>query len=69
MRFTSTETGIQVPSDTFRCTQRRKVLTLNRCQNDFLESNAFGLRRASCFRCPTGRRNREIFAGAEQDES
>jgi hypothetical protein len=39
------------------------MLTLNRCLNDYLESNAIRQRRSACFRCMLGRKNREIYAG------
>lgn len=63
MRFTCTQPPVQVPSDTFHCRARRKMLTLNRCLNDYLESNAIRQRRSACFRCMLGRKNREIYAG------
>ncbi len=68
MRFTYSQQEIQELSDTFYCRARRKELTLDKCLNDYLESNAFEKRRSACFRCPQGRKNRELFAGASEEE-
>lgn len=68
MRFTYSQQETQELSDTFYCRARRKELTLDKCLNDYLESNAFEKRRSACFRCPQGRKNRELFSGAVEDE-
>jgi hypothetical protein len=68
MRFTYSQPEIQELSDTFCCRARRKELSLDKCLNDYLESNAFEKRRSACFRCPQGRKNRELFAGAQEAE-
>ena len=68
MRFTYSQQEIQELSDTFYCRARRKELTLDKCLNDYLEANAFEKRRSACFRCPQGRKNRELFAGLSEDE-
>jgi hypothetical protein len=62
MRCTSTEQHRHAISDTFYCRPRRKVLTLNRCLTDYLETNALEKRGSACFRCMLGRINREQFA-------
>lgn len=69
MRFTvSTPYPMQL-HDTFYCRPRRKVLTLERCLDDFLDANAFERKRSACYRCPQGRKNREMFAqGFEEEE-
>ena len=69
MRFTYSQQEIQELSDTFYCRARRKELTLDKCLNDYLEANAFEKRRSACFRCPQGRKNRELFAGAPEEEA
>jgi len=59
------ETGCPVVMellDTFYCRARRKVLTLEKCLDDYLDANAFERRRSACYRCPQGRKNRECFA-------
>ena len=68
MRFTYSQQDIQELSDTFFCRARRKEMTLDKCLNDYLESNAFEKRRSACFRCPQGRKNRECYAGAQDEE-
>ncbi len=68
MRFTYSQQDIQELSDTFFCRARRKEMTLDKCLNDYLESNAFEKRRSACFRCPQGRKNRECYAGGQDEE-
>ena len=68
MRFTYSQQETHELSDTFYCRARRKELTLDKCLNDYLESNAFEKRRSACVRCPQGRKNRELFAGAVEEE-
>jgi len=68
MRFTYTALPMTELSDTFYCRPRRKELVLDKCLNDYLESNAFENRRSACFRCPQGRKNRESFAGGRIGE-
>jgi hypothetical protein len=68
MRFTYSSQETQELADTFYCRARRKELTLDKCLNDYLEANAFEKRRSACFRCPQGRKNRELYAGVVEDE-
>ena len=50
------------PEDIFYCRARRRRLTLDKCLTDYTDANAFSDRRACCWRCPQGRRNREGYA-------
>jgi hypothetical protein len=68
MRFTYSISEVADLSDSFYCRARRKELSLDKCLNDYLEANAFERRRSACFRCPQGRKNREVFAGAPEDD-
>lgn len=68
MRFTCVSPEIRDLADTFHCRARRKELTLDKCLNDYLEANAFERKRSACYRCPQGRRNREVYAGAPEDD-
>lgn len=58
------EAGFYVDSDspTFFCKPRRKVLGMEKCLTDYLNSNAFEKRRSVCWRCSFGRKNREDFS-------
>ena len=53
--------------DLFYCKSRRRQVTLDKCLDDYMDANAFERRRAACFHCPQGRRNREEFAGLDED--
>jgi len=50
-------------SDSFECRSRRMVVSLDKCLSDFVDADVYQRRRRACFRCPEGRRNREVFAG------
>ena len=69
MRFTSTLPEVRDLDDTFYCRARRKVLCLERCLDDYLQANAFDVKRAACFHCPQGRKNRERFSAGKDPES
>lgn len=49
-------------ADTFYCRARRRRLQLHKCLDDYLDANAFNVRRSACWRCPQGRKNREDYA-------
>lgn len=68
MRFTYSFPEDRELVNGFYCKARRKELPLEKCLNDYVEANAFENRRSACFRCPQGRRNRELFAGEYADE-
>ena len=68
MRFTYSIPEVLGFNEDFYCRPRRKHLPLEKCLDDFMESNAFEKRRSACFRCPQGRRNRESFAEVSGDE-
>jgi hypothetical protein len=63
MRFTDPDRMVTRLDDMFQCRPRRKKLTLEKCLDDYLESNAFDRRLSACYRCPMGRGNRENCAG------
>lgn len=52
------------PADIFYCRARRRRLVLEKCLEDYVESNAFNRRKSACWRCPQGRRNRERYAAS-----
>lgn len=68
MRFTYSIPEVLGLYDSFYCRPRRKHLPLEKCLDDFMESNAFEKRRSACFRCPQGRRNRESFSDGNTDD-
>ena len=46
----------------FYCKPRRKQLTLASCLDDYVSSNALMKKRAACWLCPQGKRNRTAFS-------
>jgi len=65
MRFSASYPEVMELNETFHCKARRKTLALDKCLNDYLESNAFDRKSSACFRCPQGRKNREAFADGQ----
>jgi hypothetical protein len=53
--------------DSFYCRARRRQITLFKCLDDYMNSNAFEKRSSACWRCQQGRVNRENFSGLEID--
>lgn len=49
--------------DEFYCRPRRRRLTVDKCLEDYMNANAFGTKRAACWRCPQGCNVRRQFAG------
>lgn len=47
--------------DFFYCRARRRQTPIVKCLDDYVDANAFGTRRAACWRCPQGRRTRETY--------
>ncbi|GEM_PF-1895682 len=52
------------PDDEFYCRPRRRRLTIEKCLDDYMNANAFGNKRAACWRCPQGCHNRKAFAAS-----
>ncbi|HAN32809.1 MAG TPA: hypothetical protein DCQ06_14540 [Myxococcales bacterium] len=50
-------------ADEFYCRPRRRRLTVDKCLEDYMNANAFGTKRAACWRCPQGHNIRRQFAG------
>ncbi len=48
--------------DEFYCRPRRRRLSLEKCLEDYMNANAFGTKRAACWRCPQGCNIRRQFA-------
>lgn len=48
--------------DEFYCRPRRRRLSLEKCLEDYMNSNAFATKRSACWRCPQGCNNRTQFA-------
>ncbi len=46
----------------FYCRTRRRRVEFCKCLDDYVDANAFERRRAACWRCPQGRRNRQEYA-------
>ena len=46
----------------FYCKPKGKWLPMEKCLVDYLNHNAFEKKRSRCYRCKTGRINREKFA-------
>jgi len=54
--------GRSESEDEFYCRPRRRRLTIERCLEDYTNSNAFEDKRSACWRCPQGVDNRRSFA-------
>jgi hypothetical protein len=50
--------------DVFYCRPRRRRLELGKCLDDYMNANAFQVRRSACWRCPQGSHNRKTYAAA-----
>ncbi len=48
--------------DEFYCRPRRRRLSIEKCLEDYMNANAFGTKRAACWRCPQGCNVRRQFA-------
>ncbi|PIR93713.1 hypothetical protein COT97_05095 [Candidatus Falkowbacteria bacterium CG10_big_fil_rev_8_21_14_0_10_39_11] len=51
----------QKPEDIFICRARRMNKTLNFCLINYVDANAFSIKRTPCYRCPQGLQNRQHF--------
>jgi hypothetical protein len=55
-------------TDSFRCFQRGRQLTLSTCLDDFMNANALRVKSMVCFECSQGGMNRETFAADADTE-
>jgi hypothetical protein len=46
----------------FYCRPRRRRLTMGTCLDDYMNANAFALKRSACWRCPQGCTNRNRYS-------
>lgn len=60
------ETGTQT---VFLCRQRRKMVVLEKCLDDYMNANALKKKRSVCYRCSEGRKNRQAFYESAVEEA
>ncbi len=48
--------------DVFYCRPRRRRLSFSKCLEDYVNANAFAVKRSACWRCPQGCHNRTQYA-------
>lgn len=48
--------------DEFYCRARRRRMTIERCLQDYVDANAFAVKRSACSGCHQGCGNRKAFA-------
>lgn len=49
-------------SDKVRCLKKKKIVTLEKCLNAYVEATAFNKFNSDCYNCPFGRDRRERFS-------
>ena len=50
------------PGDEFYCKTRRRRQLIEKCLDDYLNSNALERKRSACWRCFQGKKTRQAFS-------